>query len=71
MSADVRAVVKERYGQAALRVVSGEGKGSCCGTGCGCGTTDPITRDLYDAVTTSALPESAVLASLGYGSKAS
>src|SRR5690606_24499864 len=32
-----------------------------------CGTTDPITRDLYDAVTTATLPEAAVLASLGCG----
>lgn len=66
MSGNVREVVRERYGQAALRVMEGE-KGSCCGTGGGCGTTDPITRDLYDAVTTSALPEAAVLASLGCG----
>jgi arsenite methyltransferase len=66
MSTELKEVVRERYGQAALRVVSGE-KGSCCGTG-DCGTIeDPITRDLYDAVTTSALPETAVLASLGCG----
>jgi SAM-dependent methyltransferase len=32
-----------------------------------CGTEDPITRDLYDAVTASELPETAVLASLGCG----
>lgn len=66
MSNDVKAVVREKYGEAARRVVEGE-KGSCCGTSCGCGSTDPITRDLYDAVTTSALPEQAVLASLGCG----
>ena len=34
---------------------------------CGGGEADPITRDLYDAVTTAELPESAVLASLGCG----
>jgi SAM-dependent methyltransferase len=70
MSADLREVVREKYGQAALRVVAGEGKGTCCGTSCGCGEgslTDPITRDLYDAVTAGALPEAAVLASLGCG----
>jgi SAM-dependent methyltransferase len=67
MSASVREIVRERYGQAALRVVSGQEKASCCGTGGSCGSSDPITRDLYDAVTTAALPEAAVLASLGCG----
>jgi SAM-dependent methyltransferase len=67
MTEDVRAVVRERYGRAALRVVQGEEKASCCGTGGSCGSTDPITRDLYDAVTTAVLPETAVLASLGCG----
>ncbi len=67
MSNGVREVVRERYGQAALRVLSGQAKASCCGTGGSCSSTDPITRDLYDAVTTSSLPEAAVLASLGCG----
>lgn len=67
MSNSVREVVRERYGQAALRVVQGQEKASCCGTGASCGSTDPITRDLYDAVTTATLPEAAVLASLGCG----
>jgi arsenite methyltransferase len=64
---EMREVVRERYGQAALRVVQAGEKASCCGTGDSCGTTDPITRDLYDAVTASTLPEAAVLASLGCG----
>ena len=64
---DVRQVVRERYGEAALRVVQGQEKASCCGTGASCGCTDPITRDLYDSVTTASLPETAVLASLGCG----
>ena len=59
----VRELVREKYGQAALRVASGEG-GGCCGSSCGC---DPITADLYDAGQTAALPEQAVLASLGCG----
>ncbi|MQA90174.1 MAG: arsenite methyltransferase [Gemmatimonas sp.] len=67
MSNGVREIVRERYGQAALRVVEGQEKASCCGTGGSCGSTDPITRDLYDAVSTSELPEAAVLASLGCG----
>ena len=69
MGHDVKAVVRQKYGEAALRVVSG-GRGSCCGPTCGCGpdgASDPITRDLYDGVTASTLPEAAVLASLGCG----
>jgi SAM-dependent methyltransferase len=73
MSGDLKAVVREKYGQAAVRAVSGS-KGTCCGTSCGCGEekadggfADPITRDLYDEVTVSSLPEAAVLASLGCG----
>ena len=68
MSQELKAVVREKYGEAARRAAMGQ-KGTCCGTSEGCGpdVTDPITRDLYDAVTTSSLPESAVLASLGCG----
>jgi arsenite methyltransferase len=70
---DLKETVREKYGEAALRAQAGA-KGTCCGTSCGCGDAkadggfaDPITRDLYDAVTTSSLPEQAVLASLGCG----
>lgn len=68
MNTDVKTVVREKYGEAAKRAESGS-KGTCCGTSCGCGpdATDPITRDLYDEVTASSLPEKAVLASLGCG----
>jgi arsenite methyltransferase len=65
---DVKEVVKEKYGQAALRVVAGEGN-ACCGSSpssC-CSGGDPITSDLYDALQKSELPETAVLASLGCG----
>jgi SAM-dependent methyltransferase len=65
-SEQIKQTVKEAYGQAALRVLAGE-RGSCCGTApgnCGC---DPISSDLYDAGDTAALPEGAVLASLGCG----
>ncbi|HUB78394.1 MAG TPA: arsenite methyltransferase [Bryobacteraceae bacterium] len=64
----VKDVVKEKYGQAALRVVSGE-RGSCCGSSpssCSSGA-DPITSDLYDQLQKDELPEAAVLASLGCG----
>ena len=66
MSTEIKDVVKEKYGQAALRVTSG---GSCC-----CGSApadqhcaDPITSNLYNADQTGELPETAVLASLGCG----
>ncbi len=64
----VKDVVKEKYGQAALRVVSGEGN-ACCGSSpssC-CSGGDPITSDLYDQLQKGELPEAAVLASLGCG----
>ncbi len=74
MSEDVKAVVRERYREAALRAGEVAGVQSCCGgpvAACCAGgavtAPNPITRDLYDATTTSSLPEAAVLASLGCG----
>jgi arsenite methyltransferase len=63
---DVREVVKQKYGQAALRVKTGGS--SCCGaTAASALSCDPITSNLYDPAQTGALPEEAVLASLGCG----
>ena len=63
---NIKEVVKERYGQAALRVRTGGS--SCCGAGAACGTdVDPITSNLYDEKQKQGLPEEAVLASLGCG----
>jgi SAM-dependent methyltransferase len=63
---EIKEVVKEKYGQAALRVTSGGS--SCCGASAAVdGCCDPITSNLYDAGETGALPEEAVLASLGCG----
>ncbi len=65
---NVREVVKEKYGQAALRVVSGQAS-ACCGSSpssC-CSDGDPITSNLYDQLQKDELPEAAVLASLGCG----
>ena len=63
---DIKEVVKEKYGQAALRVTSGGS--SCCGADAACGTNvDPITSNLYDEAQKSGLPQEAVLASLGCG----
>ena len=66
MSTDIKEVVREKYGQAALRVTTG---GSCC---CGAAPADqhcadPITSNLYHADQTGVLPDTAVLASLGCG----
>ena len=63
---EIKEVVKEKYGQAALRVNAGGS--SCCGAGAALdGCCDPITSNLYDAAQTGVLPEEAVLASLGCG----
>lgn len=63
----IKDVVKEKYGQAALRVTAGESNG-CCGAGASCGTdVDPITANLYDELQKHELPQEAVLASLGCG----
>ena len=63
---DIKEIVKEKYGQAALRVVS-EGSASCCGTASSRGSADPITSNLYAANQTCGLPQEAVAASLGCG----
>jgi ubiquinone/menaquinone biosynthesis C-methylase UbiE len=62
----VKSIVKEKYGQAALRARAGAGN-SCCG-GAGqseCG--DPITSNLYEAGQAGEVPELALQASLGCG----
>jgi arsenite methyltransferase len=63
--------VKEKYGQAALRVSAGATDASCCGSSGCCGATteawDPITSDLYDEKQKAGIPVEAVLASLGCG----
>jgi len=67
---EIKDMVKEKYGQAALRATTGGS--SCCGAGPalaspaleGC---DPITTNLYDVAETVGLPEAAVKASLGCG----
>ncbi|MBV9110151.1 MAG: arsenite methyltransferase [Gemmatimonadetes bacterium] len=63
----IRETVRERYGQAALRVMAGGANGCCGASAASCGGTDPITRDLYAAGETAGIPAAAVLASLGCG----
>ncbi len=65
MSTDIKEVVKEKYGQAALRVHSGGS--SCCGATASTGCCDPITSNLYDVSQISQIPQDAILASLGCG----
>jgi len=66
-SVDIKDIVKEKYGQAALRAASGQSS-SCCGGACAGGADiDPITTNLYGDSEKSLLPEEAVLASLGCG----
>lgn len=67
----LKSSVKEKYGQAALRVSEGATSVSCCGSSACCGATteawDPITSDLYDEKQKAGIPVEAVLASLGCG----
>jgi ubiquinone/menaquinone biosynthesis C-methylase UbiE len=64
---DIKQVVKQKYGEAALRVTSG-GSNCCCGATNGIGRgCDPITSNLYDAGQAGQIPEEAMLASLGCG----
>ncbi|HMF89875.1 MAG TPA: arsenite methyltransferase [Candidatus Angelobacter sp.] len=63
---DIKEIVKEKYGQAALRVTSGGS--SCCGAASATGPScDPITSNLYDAAQAGEIPAEALLASLGCG----
>lgn len=68
---ELRANVKQKYGQAALRVQKGATDSNCCGSSACCGTTteawDPITANLYDDPEKAGVPIEAVLASLGCG----
>src|SRR5438876_4817284 len=62
--ADIKEIVKEKYGRAALRGKSG----SCCGTADSAGSAcDPITSNLYDATQMQQVPGEALQASLGCG----
>ncbi len=68
---DLKASVREKYGQAAQRVTDGNTAASCCGSSACCGSTteswDPITANLYDEGQAAGIPAEALLASLGCG----
>jgi SAM-dependent methyltransferase len=65
MSTDIRVAVREKYGEAALRVKSGGS--SCCESRPSNGCADPITSNLYDGEQIGQIPEEALLASFGCG----
>jgi arsenite methyltransferase len=66
MSTDIKEVVKEKYGQAALRVHTGGS--SCCGASAATDSCcDPLTMNLYDEAQANQVPEGALKASLGCG----
>ena len=65
MSTDIKEVVREKYGQAALRVKTGGS--SCCGASASTNCCDPITSNLYNNSQAQQIPEEALLASLGCG----
>ena len=67
---DIKQMVKDRYGKAALAVSTGDS--SCCAGSACCGSdssqaADLITSNLYSDTETAALPAAAVAASLGCG----
>jgi len=63
---NIKNVVKEKYGSAALRVATGGS--SCCGAApAGQRSLDPITSNLYDSSQSAQIPAEAMLASLGCG----
>ena len=69
----VKETVKEKYGEAARRVIEGSGlpadccsQTSCC-EGSATASCDPITSNLYEEGQTRELPDQAVKASLGCG----
>jgi arsenite methyltransferase len=65
MNTDVKMIVKQKYGEAALRVKTGGS--SCCAGSAATGCCDPITSNLYDETQAGQIPEEAMLASLGCG----
>ena len=63
---NIKDAVKQKYGQAALRV-STTGASCCDGGSALAGCSDPITSNLYDPSQIGQIPQEALLASLGCG----
>jgi len=67
MSAETKDIVREKYGEAALRARSGAAS-SCCGSAAATeACCDPITSNLYDHTEANDVPDLALRASLGCG----
>src|SRR5437868_11011575 len=65
---NVKEVVREKYGQAVLRVTSGAGNPCCRDNPSGLEEScDPITSNLYDEAQEGEVPDTAIKASLGCG----
>jgi SAM-dependent methyltransferase len=62
---NIKQIVKDKYGKAALRVAAGGS--TCCGSASSRGEADPITSNLYSVTETEGLPAAAAAASLGCG----
>jgi arsenite methyltransferase len=73
MEVEVKEIVKEKYGEAARRVIEGKGlpadccsQISCC-EGVAAASCNPITANLYDERQAGQIPDTALKASLGCG----
>jgi SAM-dependent methyltransferase len=70
---EIKEIVKEKYGEAARRVIASKGlPADCCSTtscceGSAAPSCDPITSNLYDQTQAGQIPEEALKASLGCG----
>jgi SAM-dependent methyltransferase len=70
---EIKESVKEKYGEAARRVIEGKGPPSdCCSEisccdGSAAASCDPITSNLYDEAQAGQIPDTALKASLGCG----
>ena len=64
--ANIKEVVREKYGEAALRVQSGASSNCCSAPGLE-SSCDLITSNLYNAAQEDELPDTAIKASLGCG----
>ena len=66
-AAQIREVVRRKYGGLAEQVAGGSPAAGCGPAACGCGEVDPITGNLYEPAELGDLPSGAVNASLGCG----
>jgi SAM-dependent methyltransferase len=67
MSENIREIVREKYGEAAIRVRAGAANSCCGGASATESCCDPITANLYDARQADEVPALALNASLGCG----